>query len=331
MRAVCVREFGPVDSHPVTEVSCEAPGPDEVLIAVRAIGLNYPDLLMLQGRYQVRPPLPFIPGRDAAGLVEAVGRAVTQFAPGDRVMCQVPKGAFAEKVSAPVERCFPIPSGANFTEAAAMITPYNTAYVAVAGRSRLNPADVALVTGASGSVGIALIELAKARGARVIACVSSPGKEEYVRAHGADAVVHTQGDNLRDALRERVAAVNHGKPVDVVFETIGGQVFSAALRTLGFDGRMVVIGFSSAQIPEVRCNYLLYKNLSVVGAPLDIHFKEQPAFMQAGVRHLRELFEKKQIRPLVGRVMPFEDFPAAMRLMSDRTVLGRIILEVAAA
>jgi len=331
MRAVCVREFGPVDSHPITEVSCGTPGPDEILIAVRAIGLNYPDLLMLQGLYQVRPPLPFIPGRDAAGLVEAVGSGVTQFARGDRVMCQVPKGAFAEKVIAPVDRCFPMSSAASFVEAAAMITPYNTAYVAVAGRSRLESTNVALVTGASGSVGIAIIELAKARGARVIACVSSSEKEEYVRAHGADAVVYTHGDNLREALRERVAAVNNGKPVDVVFETVGGQVFSAALRTLGFDGRMVVIGFSSTQIPEVRCNYLLYKNLAVVGAPLDIHFKEQPAFMRTGIRHVRELFEQKQIRPVVGRVLPFEDFRAAVRLMADRTVLGRIILEVAAA
>ena len=328
MRAVCVQDFGPVDSHPIVEMPCGTPGPNEVLIGVHTIALNYPDLLMLQGLYQVRPDLPFVPGRDAAGVVEAVGPGVTAFAPGDRVACQVQKGAFAAQVIAPIERCFPMSSAVSYVEAAAMVTPYNTAYVAVVGRSRLAPAETVLVTGASGSVGIAIIELAKVRGARVIAAVSSPERERFVREHGADAVVYVRRDNLKEALREQVLAQNNGNGVDVVFETVGGEVFSAALRTLGFDGRMVVIGFSSTQIADVRCNYLLYRNLSVIGAPLDIHFKERPAFMQSAVAELRDLHARKQIRPTVGRVLPFEEFSAAARLMADRTVLGRIVLEV---
>ena len=328
MRAFYVRAYGPPDSHSVEDIASPGtPGANEVLIRTRAIALNFPDLLMLQGKYQVRHEPPFVPGRDAAGVVTGVGAGVTQFRSGDPVMCQVAFGAWAEEIIAPAARCYSMPSSAPFTEAAAMITPYNTAYVALAARAKLQKGEVVLVTGSSGSVGTALIQLAKAMGAFVIATVSSEHKADYVRALGADSVIAIAGLDLKRALREGVLAATAGREANIVCDTVGGELFTAGLRALGFDGRMIVIGFAGAQIPEVRVNYLLMRNLAVLGAPLDIHFDERPQLMTQGIGLIREYYSAGLIRPTVRSVLPFERFRDALRQAADATTPGRVVID----
>ena len=328
MRAFYVRAYGPPDSHSVEDIASPGtPGPNEVLIRTRAIALNFPDLLMLQGKYQVRHETPFVPGRDAAGVVTAVGAGVTRFCNGDPVMCQVAFGAWAEEIIAPAARCYSMPSSAPFTEAAAMITPYNTAYVALAARAKLQKGEVVLVTGASGSVGTALIQLAKAMGAFVIATVSSEHKADYVRALGADSVIAIAGLDLKRALREGVLAATAGREADIVCDTVGGELFAAGLRALGFDGRMIVIGFAGAQIPEVRVNYLLMRNLAVLGAPLDIHFDERPQLMTEGISLIREYYSTGSIRPTIRSVLPFERFRDALHEAADAATPGRVVID----
>jgi NADPH2:quinone reductase len=329
MRAVLIRSYGPAADHRIEQVECNTPGAGEILIRVQAVGLNYPDLLMLEGKYQVRHETPFVPGRDAAGIVAAAGPNVTSFRPGDRVMCQVSHGAWAQNVVAPVSRCYFMPEKATFTQAAAMITPYNTAYVAIVLRSRLKAGESAVVTGASGSVGIALIQVAKALGAYVIAAVSSPSKTDFVQRCGADAVILTSGADLKKTFKEQVLAANRGKEADVVFDTVGGEVFAAGLRALGFDGRLIVIGFAGSQIPEVKVNYLLYRNLSVIGAPLDVNFTERPSAMEAGVKMLRELYDRGLLRPCIKTVLPLDCFHEAIQQVSDTATPGRVVLTLA--
>ena len=328
MRALLVREFGPVSTHRVEEVPDPQCGDDDVLIDVRAIGLNFPDLLMLQGKYQTRPQVPFVPGRDAAGEVLAVGANVSRFKPGDRVMAQVPVGAFAEKLAAPQVRCYAMTAGMSFEAASAMITPYNTAYVAVVVRGAVREGEQVLVTGAAGSVGLAMVQLARARGARVIAAVSSAEKAAFVREHGADATVDTAAPNLVDRLRDEVLKHTEGRGVDVVLETVGGELFDAAIRCLGFAGRMVIVGFASLAIPAIKGNRILLKNIAVIGAPLDIHFKEQPDVMARGVQELGELFDQGKVRPIVAASYPLERFTDAANAILGRSLMGRVVLTI---
>lgn len=328
MRALMLEAYGPIDSHAIKDVPAPAPGPGEVLIRARAIGINFPDALMLQGLYQKRPEPPFVPGRDVAGTIEAVGEGVRDFAPGDRVMAQVFSGAFAELVPAPLKRVFPLPADMPFEAAAAMITVFNTAYVAVHMRARVEAGKVALVTGAAGGVGLAAVQLLKAAGVTVIALVSSEDKAALVREYGADHVVRSDVADLRDHLKESVLDLTAGQGADYVFETIGGAVFAAALRVLGFDGRMVVIGFASADIPQVKTNYLLYRNLSVMGAPLDIQFDHRYEELKAGIAYMHRLYLDGRIRPSIMKTLPLEDFKEAFALITGRQVRGKVVLTV---
>lgn len=323
MKALVVEQFGPVDSHRIQEVRDPELKPDTVLVDVKAMGLNYPDLLMLQGKYQTRPETPFVPGRDAAG--EVAQSDSSSFKPGDRVMVQVATGAFAQKILAPVERCYPMAKGMGFVEAASMVTPYNTAYVAVVFRSQLKPGERVLVTGASAGVGLAITEIAKAKGAYVIAAVSKD-KADVALKHGADATVDSRAANLKDSLRSQVYELTAGKGVDIVFDVVGGEVFDAALRTLAFAGRMVVIGFASGSIPAAKCNYILLKNLSVIGAPLDIHFKERPQWMREATADLARMYDAKEIRPEVQATYPLGEFVKAARLIEEHKLKGRVVL-----
>jgi len=328
MRAFHVRAYGLLDSHCVEEIASPGmPGPNEVLIRTHAIALNFPDLLMLQGKYQVRHETPFVPGRDAAGVITAVGAGVSRLREGDHVMCQVAFGAWAEEIIAPAARCYAMPSSASFAAAAAMITPYNTAYVALAVRGKLQPGEVALVTGASGSVGTALIQLARSMGAFVVATVSSEHKADYVRSLGADSVIVTAGLDLKRGIREGVLAATAGREANVVCDTVGGELFAAGLRALGFDGRMIVIGFAGAQIPEVRVNYLLMRNLAVLGAPLDVHFDERPELMRLGINLIGEYYSAGSLRPTIRSVLPFERFPDALQQAADASTPGRVVVE----
>jgi NADPH:quinone reductase len=326
MRALVVHEFGPLHSHQVEELADPKIGERDVLIDVKAIGLNFPDTLMLQGKYQTRPDRPFIPGRDASGVVLAIGPTVTRVRKGDRVIAQVTTGAFAEKLAAPEARCFRMPDSMDFISGAGMVTIYNTAYVAVVIRAQIKSGETVLVTGASGGVGLAAVQIARAKGARVLAGVTSKEKGQVAIASGAEALIDLSAPDLRESLRDQVFGLTDNRGVDAVFDPVGGDVFDAALRVVGYAGRMVIIGFASGRIPEVKGHYILLKNIAIVGAPLDIHFKMQPEVMDAAVADLFRMYEKGEIKPEIMATYPLDDIHKAMDLIVGRKVKGKIVL-----
>jgi NADPH:quinone reductase len=331
VRALVVREFGPISSHRIEEVPDPVAGEHDVLIDVKAIGLNFPDTLMVQGKYQTRPDRPFVPGRDASGVAVAVGRNVTRVKAGDRVIAQVTTGAFAEKLAAPQARCFRIPDSLDFVSAAGMVTIYNTAYVAVVIRAGVKSGETVMVTGASGGVGLATVQVAKAKGARVLAGVTSKDKGQVALASGADALIDLSAADLRESLRQQVLALTDNRGVDAVFDPVGGDVFDAALRAVAYAGRMVIIGFASGRIPEVKGHYVLLKNIAVIGAPLDIHFKMEPQVMDAAVADIFRMYENGQIKPEIMAVYPLGEIHKAMDLIVARQVKGKIVLTTNAA
>ncbi len=325
MRAVVVREFGPVGSHGVEAFPDPVAGPGEVLIDVRAVGLNFSDRLMMQGKYQVRPELPFVPGRDAAGVVAAIGDGVTRCRPGDRVNAIVTFGAYAEKLAAPETHCFRLPDDMEFATGAAMGNVYITAYLAAVERGRAKSGETVLVTGASGGVGLACVEIAHARGATVIAGVTSPLKGELAIAHGAAHVVDLAASDLRDSLREEISAITGGG-VDLVLDPVGGDVFDAALRTLAMGGRLISIGFASGRVPEARANYLLLKNISVGGIYVDPHFEAAPGRVRAAFDEMFGMFERGEIYPEIMAIRPLGEFAAALDLFDARAMRGKMVL-----
>ena len=331
MRALVVHEFGPLESHRIEDVPTPKIGDHDVLISVKAIGLNYPDTLMLQGKYQTRPDRPFVPGRDASGIVLAAGSKVTRVRKGDRVIAQVTTGAFAEEVVAPEARCFVMPDKMDFISGAGMVTIYNTAYIAVVVRGQVKPGETALITGASGGVGFAAVQIAKAKGARVLAGVTSKDKGQVALASGAEALVDLSAPDLRESLRQQVFDKTEGRGADIVLDPVGGDVFDAALRAVAYAGRIVIIGFASGRIPEVKGHYILLKNISVVGAPLDIHFKMEPEVMDAAVADLFRMYEKGEIKPEIMRTYPLDQIHKAMDVIVTRQVKGKIVLTTGAA
>ncbi len=328
MRALVVEEFGPIDSHKFQDLRDPKPAEGEVLIDVKAIGLNFPDVLMLQGKYQKRPALPFVPGRDASGIVRSVGKGVTRFKAGDRVICQVFTGAFSDTVSAPEKRCFKMLDGVDFESAAAMVTVFNTAYVAVHMRAKVAAGQTAAVTGAAGGVGLAAIQLLKAAGVKAIAIVSSQEKADLALANGADRVILTNVADPKEKIFTEIMAATNDEGVDFVFETVGGDMFADTLRTLGFDGKMIVIGFAGGVIPSAKTNYLLYKNLSVIGAPLDIQFDHEYDKIVRGVELVQDLYLKGQVKPNIMKALPLEKLAEAFALITGREVKGKVILKV---
>jgi len=326
MRGVLVREFGPLDTHEIVELPTPSIGPDEVLIDVHAIGLNFPDTLMPQGKYQTRPDLPFTPGRDAAGVVIATGDAVTRCKVGDRVSAQVTWGAIAEQLAAPQARVFVLPDEVDFASAAAMLTAHNTAYVAVMLRGEVKSTDTVLVTGASGGVGLAIVELAKAQGARLLAGATSKAKADLAMDHGADAWIDLSADDLHNSLKAQVAEATDGKLCNVVFDVVGGSVFDAAMRCVAYRGRMVIVGFATLNISMPKGHHILLKNISVTGAPLDIHFKNEPETMYRGVDMIFDLFKQGKVRPHIMETRPLDDVMGGLQRISDGNVTGKIVI-----
>jgi NADPH:quinone reductase len=258
--------------------------------------------------------------------VLATGPKVTRVKTGDRVIAQVATGAFAEKLAAPDARCFRMPDRLDFVAGAGMVTVYNTAYVAVVIRGQVKAGETVLVTGASGGVGLAAVQIARAKGARVLAGVTSKDKGQIALAGGADALIDLSAPDLRENLREQVFSLTKNQGVNAVLDPVGGDVFDAALRAVGYAGRMVIIGFASGRIPEVKGHYILLKNISVVGAPLDIHFKMQPDVMDAAVADLFRMYEKGEIRPQIMATYPLDDIHKAMDLLVGRQVKGKLVL-----
>ncbi len=329
MKAVCVREFGPIEAAEFTDVSDPVPGPGEVVVAVEAAEVNVPDILIMEGKYQVKPPLPFSPGKAAAGIVETVGDGVTSPKPGDRVAVQVEYGAYAEKLKTPAANCYPMPDGMSFADAAALGLVYQTAHFALAERAALSAGDSVLVLGASGGVGAASVQLAKALGAGlVIGGVRGDDNAALAKAAGADHTVELGMEGLRDGLRDAVRELTDGRGVDIVVDPVGGDANAAALRAVAWRGRMVIIGFASGEIPTLRSNYLLIKNIAVSGLSWSDYRERETAWVARVQEEIYGFWSAGKLPPLIGRTLPLAKFADALTMLKDGQAQGKIILTV---
>jgi NADPH:quinone reductase len=326
MRAVVVREFGPIEAASLGELPKPVPKDNEVLVALRATAVNFVDLVMISGKYQFLPELPFVPGKLPAGVVSAAGAAVTGLKPGDRVLTMAEYGGYGEFVAAPETQCYRLPDALSFVAAAAMSLAYDTAWFALRDRARLQAGESVLVLGATGGVGLAAIQLAKAMGARVLAGVASPEKSDMVREAGADAIVDLAAPDLRNSLREQIHAVTAGRGADVVLDPLGGDIFDAALRAVAWRGRLVVIGFAAGRIPTLKTNYLLLKNIEVSGLQISDYRRRVPDQMAACFAELFALHVQGKLKPLPTKTYPLEQFATALHEIKDRHVRGRIVL-----
>lgn len=326
MKAIVVHEFGPPDRIRVENFPVPQPADDQVLIDVHAAGVNFPDLLVMGGKYQILPPRPFVPGKECAGVVAAVGRSVTSCKPGDRVLMWMEYGAFGEQAVAAEKNCFVMPEAMSFEQGACFGLVYQTAHFALVKRAQVQAGEVVLVTGATGGVGLAAVQLAKALGALVVAAVSTPEKAEVARRCGADHVIDTSVANLRDSLREQLRKATGGRMADVVIEQVGGDVFDASLRALAWSGRLVVVGFAGGRIPEVKANYLLVKNIAVLGLQISDYRDHHPEAMRNVMHELFELYRAGKVKPLVSGVYPLAEFAAAFEAITSRRAIGKLAL-----
>lgn len=305
-----------VKDIPVPEVRA-----GEVLVRVAAASVNFPDLLMSQGKYQMKPELPFTQGMECAGIVEAVGEGVTDFAPGDRVVGGNKTGAFAEYAVLPAAGLSRVPEAMEFAEAAAYPAAYLTAYVALVRRANLQAGETLLVHGASGGVGMAAVDVGKLLGATVIATSASDRKLDTVLAHGADYVI-----NVSQGFRDKVKTLTGGRGADVIFDPVGGDVFDESVRCIAFDGRLLVIGFTSGRIPEVKVNMPLIKGFSVVGVRAGEYGRRFPQRGKENMAAIWKWAAEGKARPRVHAELPLEDWREAYRLLTDREVVGKVVL-----
>lgn len=330
MKAVIVTAFGPLADARVCDVPDLVPGTGEVVIAMRAADVNYPDILVMEGRYQVKPPLPFSPGKAGAGVIAALGAGVTGFAIGDRVAVQVEYGAFAEQVRAPAKGCLRLPDDIGFAEAAALGLVYQTSYYALVDRGSFRAGESVLVLGASGGVGVAAVGLAKALGAKtVMALTASDDGAAVARAAGADVVIDRGMDNLRDGLKSAVLAATGGRGADIVIDPVGGVATEAALRALAWRGRLVVVGFAAGDIPTFRANYLLVKNITVSGLQWSDYRDRDPDGVAQVQSEIFALRHEGRLPPVpISRVLPLAQFADALEQVRAGKARGKVILSV---
>ncbi len=322
MRALVCSDYGPLDRLEVAEVADPVPARGEVVIDVAAAGVNFPDLLIVQGLYQARPELPFTPGAEAAGVVTAVGEGVDGIAEGDRVVGLGLIGAFAEKWAVPSSSLLPIPPGLGLDEAAGFGLAYGTTYHALVDKAGLRPGETLLVLGAAGGVGSAAVELGKALDATVIAAASTDEKLDFCRELGADEVVNYSNEDLKARVRE----LTGGNGADVVYDPVGGELSEAALRATSWGARFLVIGFASGDIPSVPLNLPLLAERSVVGVFWGAWVARNPAASAANFAALAELVAEGKVRPRIAGRFGLEDFGAAFATLSERRALGKVIL-----
>ncbi len=325
MKAVLCRAFGPPEQLEVAEVETPTPQAGEVVIGVKACAVNFPDTLVIQGKYQFQPPLPFSPGTDVAGVALALGAGVEGLAVGDRVLALTPHGGYAEAVACDARSVTPIPAGVDFVTAAAFQLAYGTSYHALVDRAALQPGETLLVLGAAGGVGLAAVELGKLLGARVIAAASSAAKLEACRQRGADEVIDYSVEELRERLKALAPA-----GVDVVYDPVGGALAEPALRGVGWKGRYLVVGFAAGDIPRIPLNLPLLKGCAVVGVFYGAFIAREPAHSQANQRQLLAWLAEGKIRPLVSRTYPLERAADALNDILARRATGKLVLTMEA-
>lgn len=329
MKAVLVREFGPIAGAKLEDCADPMPKAGEVVVAPVASEVNFPDLLVMEGKYQIKPPLPFSPGKSGAGRVVAIGPGVRDLNVGDRVAFEVEYGAYAERVVAQAAHCYPMPGGMDFATAAALGLTYLTAYLALKARAGFKPGETVLVLGASGGVGIAAIQLAKALGAsRVIGAARGERGTQVAREAGADDVIDLTMAELRDRLRAEVASKTNGHGADVVIDSVGGDAHQAAMRALAWSGRIVIVGFASGDIPAIRSNYLLVKNIAATGLQWSDYRDREPERVAAAQREIFDFRAAGKLKPRIGLRLPLKDFGEALTALQTGSVAGRILLDI---
>jgi NADPH2:quinone reductase len=322
MRAVLCRTLGPPEALAVEEVPSLRPGPRQLRVRVRAAGVNFPDTLIIQGKYQLKPELPFTPGAELAGVVLEVGEGVEGLAPGDPVIAFAGWGAFAEEAVVEAGNALPMPAGLDPAVAASFAMAYGTSLHALQDRARLRPGETLLVLGAAGGVGLAAVELGKALGARVIAAASSEEKLAICRGRGADELV-SYG---REGWRDRVKELAGGRGVDVVYDPVGGALAEPALRLMGWGGRYLVVGFAGGDIPRVALNLPLLKGFSVVGVYWGEFVRRQPRESRENMQRLFAWLAEGKLRPLVSASYPLERAAEALRALMSREATGKLVL-----
>jgi NADPH:quinone reductase len=325
MKAVLCKAYGPPDSLVVEDIPSPVAGPGEVVVSVKTASVNFPDVLIIQNKYQVKPPLPFSPGSELAGVVKSVGDGVTRWKPGDPVMAITGYGAFAEDVKVDVNRLLPIPTGMDFVSAAAFGLTYATSEHALCDRGDLKAGETLLVLGASGGVGIAAIEIGKVLGARVIACASTDDKLAVCREHGADDTINYATEDLR----ERIKALTGGKGADVVYDPVGGTYTELALRSIAWRGRLLVVGFAAGDIPKIPLNLTLLKGCAIIGVFWGEFTRREPERFLAAMDKLGRWFAEGKLRPHVSKTFPLERAADALAMMAGRNVKGKVVLTVA--
>jgi len=324
VKAVVCRQYGPPDSLVVEELPSPKAGAGEVVVAVKAASVNFPDVLIIQNKYQFKPPLPFSPGSEFAGVVKEVGAGVQAVKPGDKVIAFSTYGAFAEEVKIEASRLLALPEKMDFLSGAAFLLTYGTSDHALRDRGALRAGETLLVLGAAGGVGLAAIEIGKALGAQVIACASSEEKLEVCRAHGADATINYAAEDLR----ERIKALTAGRGADVVYDPVGGPYSEPAFRSIAWRGRLLVVGFAAGEIPRLPLNLALLKGASVGGVFWGDFARREPKQFANSVRQLGSWFHEGRLRPHVSRTFPLEQAGEALKLLAARQVKGKIVLKV---
>jgi len=324
VKAVLCKQYGPPDSLVVENLPSPKPGAGEVVVAVKAASVNFPDVLIIQNKYQFKPPLPFSPGSEFAGVVKELGAGVSGFKAGDKVIAFTTYGAFAEEVKTEASRLLPLPEGMNFESGAAFLLTYATSDHALRDRGALRAGETLLVLGAAGGVGLAAIEIGKALGARVIACASREDKLEVCREHGADATINYATEDLR----ERIKSLTDGRGADVVYDPVGGPYSELAFRSIAWRGRLLVVGFAAGDIPKLPLNLALLKGASVVGVFWGDFARREPKLFADSVRQLGSWYRQGKLRPHVSQSFPLEKAAEALKLMAARQVKGKIVLTV---
>jgi NADPH2:quinone reductase len=324
MKALLCKEFGPPENLVVDEVPSLVPGRGQVIVRVRACGINFPDGLIVQGKYQVKPPLPFSPGLELAGTVKALGEGVTGLAVGQRVIAFPGMGGLAEEAAVDAGNVFPMPDGMDFVTGAGFTITYATSHHALKQRAQLKAGETLLVLGAAGGVGLTAVEIGKVMGARVIAAASSADKLALCKQYGADELINYTTEDLRERLKQ----ITGGKGVDVVYDPVGGSLAETAVRNLAWMGRYLVIGFAAGEIPKIALNLLLLKSSSLVGVYWGQSLKVDPEGGRAGMAELLSWYEQGKLKPFISATYPLDRAGEAIVEVTNRRTKGKVVVTV---
>lgn len=323
MKAIVCKSYGPPENLSLETVPDPVPGANEAVVEVYAASLNFPDGLQIQGKYQFQPPMPFTPGSEVGGIIKSVGPELKGFAVGDRVMATPGIGGLAEQVLVKADGLRAIPDNMDFRTAAGFAMVYTTSYYALKQRAQMRPGETLLVLGASGGVGLAAVELGKLMGARVIAAASSDEKLAFVNRLQPDALLnYGDGD-----LKEKVKTLTDDRGADVIYDPVGGDLFDQSCRCINWNGRLLVVGFTSGRIPEYKANLALLKGSSMVGVFLGRFRKEEPAEYEKNFAELLEMYKAGKLRPIITESFAASDFVSAFNVFTERRVMGKVTLE----